>query len=69
MRHLGGGDTGDWMQIAFGADAVPPELRKHWLDKNGQSIPLRGVWHPENTMRFAATARERLNAIMFIAEK
>ena len=48
---------------------LPPELRKHWLDKNRQSIPLCGVWHPKNTMRFAATARERLHAIMFVAEK
>lgn len=67
--HLGGGDIMDWRQIAFGAEAVAPDFRKHWLDKDDRAIPLRGVWHPENKMRFAATARERLHAIMFAAEE
>ena len=58
----------DWKQIAYGAEYVPIEYRKHWLDKNNQQIPLRGVWHPDNRMRFAATACERLHAIMFVAE-
>lgn len=67
--HLGGGDIMDWRQIAYGAESVPMEYRKYWLDKNNQQIPLRGVWHPDNLMRFAATARERLHAIMFVAEE
>jgi hypothetical protein len=67
--HLGGGDIDDWRQIAFGAEAVVPEWRKHWLGKDGNPMPVRGVWHPDNPMRFAATARERLHAIMFVAEE
>ena len=67
--HLGGGDIHDWRQIAFGAEAALPEFRKHWLDPQNRLIPLLGVWHPENRMRFAATARERLHAIMFVAEE
>jgi hypothetical protein len=67
--HLGGGDGYDWQQIAFGADTVPPEWRKYWLDQDDQLIPFRGVWDPKNPMGFASTARERLHAIMFVAEK
>ena len=67
--HLGGGDIMDWRQIAYGAEAVPMQYRKYWLDKNNKQIPLRGVWHPDNPMRFSPTARERLHAIMFIAEE
>jgi hypothetical protein len=67
--HLGGGDIHDWRQIAFGAEAVPQEFRKHWLDPQNRPIPLLGVWHPKNPMRFAATARERPHAIMFVAEE
>ena len=66
---LGAGDIADWMQIAYGAETVAPELRKTWLSDDNETIPLRDVWHPENTLRFAATARERLHAIMFVAEK
>jgi hypothetical protein len=67
--YLGGGDIHDWKQIAYGAELVAPHYRKYWLDKDDRQIPLRGVWHPRNRMRFAATARERLHAIMFVAEK
>jgi hypothetical protein len=67
--HLGGGDIEDWKQIAYGAEHVAPQFRKYWLDKDDRQIPLRGVWHPENRMRFASTARERLHAIMFVAEE
>jgi hypothetical protein len=67
--HLGGGDIYDWRQIALGAEAGPLQYSKRWLDKHNQPIPLRGVWHPQNSMRFSQTARERLHAILFIAEK
>ena len=67
--HLGGGDHMDWRQIAYGPEVVPPRYRKPWLDKNNQPTPFRGVWHPQNPMRFAATARERLHAILFVAEE
>jgi hypothetical protein len=67
--HLGGGDIADWKQIAFGAEIVAPEHRKVWLTDDNRAIPVQGVWHPENPMRFAATARERLHAIIFVAEE
>lgn len=67
--HLGGGDIHDWVQIAFGAEHAESQWRKHWLDNENRLIPLRGVWHPDNTMRFAATARERLHMILFVAEE
>jgi hypothetical protein len=67
--HLGGGDIEDWKQIAYGAEHVAAEFRKYWLDQDDRQIPLRGVWHLENRMRFAATARERLHAIMFVGEE
>ena len=67
--HLGGGDIQDWRQIAYGAEHVAVQYRKYWLDKDNRQTPLRGVWHTENRMRFTATARERLHAIMFVAER
>lgn len=67
--HLGGGDSMDWRQIAYGPEIVPAQYRKFWLDKNKQAVPYRGVWHPDNRMRFAAIARERLHAILFLAEQ
>ena len=67
--HLDGGDIIDWRQISYGADAVHADYRKYWLDKDNRRIPLYGVWHPKNQMRFSKTARERLHAIMFVAEE
>jgi hypothetical protein len=67
--HLGGGDIEDWKQIAYGTEHVASQYQEYWLDKEDRRIPLPGVWHPENRMRFAATARERLHAIIFVAEK
>jgi hypothetical protein len=67
--HLGGGDIHDWRQIAYGTEFAAPQYQKYWLDKNGRRMPVRGVWHPQNPMRFARTARERLHAILFVAEK
>jgi hypothetical protein len=66
--HLGGGDIEDWKQIAYGAEVVAPEYQKIWLTNDNKVIPFMGVWHPANTMRFAVTARERLHAIIFVAE-
>jgi hypothetical protein len=66
--HFGGGDIHDWKQIAFSAEAAPVELRKYWL-RNNEPIPMQGVWSEGNPMRFAPTARERLHAIMFVAEE
>jgi hypothetical protein len=66
--HLGGGDVFDWTQIAFSSHSVRDEYRKFWIDKDGKKVPFLGVWHPDNPMRFAPTARERLHAIMFVAE-
>lgn len=66
---LDGGDIIDWRQIAYGGEAVREEDQKYWLDRHDRRIPLHGVWHPKNRMRFAETARERLHAIMFVAEK
>lgn len=67
--HLGGGDIQDWIQIAFGADRARPEFRKYWFGNDGKPIPLLGVWHADNPMRFAKTAQERLHAILFVAEE
>ena len=68
-NYLDGGDIADWRQIAYGAGAVAIEYRKYWLDKNNRRIPLHGVWHPRNQMRFSRTARERLHAIIFVSEE
>lgn len=67
--HLGGGDIEDWKQIAFGAEVVAPEFRKQWLGPDSKPIPMMGVFHPSNTMRSGQTARERLHAIVFVAEE
>jgi hypothetical protein len=66
--HFGGGDIHDWKQIAFSAEVAPEELRKYWL-LNDRRVPMQGVWSERNPMRFAATARQRLHAIMFVAEE
>jgi hypothetical protein len=67
--HLGGGDIEDWKQIAYGTETVAPEFRKAWLTNDDKVVPFMGVWHPRNSMRFAATARDRLHAIIFVAEE
>jgi hypothetical protein len=67
--YLGGGDIHDWKQIAYGAEVVEPQYQKVWIGKNDERLPLLGVWHPQNTQRFAATARERLHAILFVNEQ
>lgn len=67
--HLGGGDIEDWKQIAYGTEVVAPHFQKYWVNDQDERIPIYGVWHPKNTMRFAATARERLHAILFVSEQ
>jgi hypothetical protein len=67
--HLGPRNVLNWQQIAFGAEDVPWDYRLVWLDNDNRATPLCGVWHRENPARFAATARERLHAIMFVAER
>ena len=67
--HLGGGDIHDWKQIAYGAEVVGEEYRKSWLTADDKAVPFMGIWHPDNPMRSAATARERLHMILFIGEE
>jgi hypothetical protein len=70
IRSYGAGtaDETDMRQIAYGPDAVTPEMTLVWTDPNGKRWPIRGVFDPENARPGSQNFRERVHFLGLVTE-
>jgi hypothetical protein len=62
-------DAVDLDLIAYGANAVDPEIRLHWPASDGSVRPLLGLFDPANTSAKAKHFQERVHFVSFILEQ